>query len=302
MQPRLTDGCASCELHNSREHHAAHNPSCAVHQLCSCAYHPCGYWKCWGTMKGFGAGERRYQSWGHMDYEARIPCIQTPISLGWSPLWRLWQLKHPKCSLSLIALVFLRFAGAGPICQGPCYFLGPYNSRSSLITQQLRRKARRRNPATLLIFTLFLMEAEVASVRSEVIFRTVSLHHQLLGSASLFEKWKGLLPFFLCLLEKQVREKNIVMISQGMHRHSSIPIIIIKHQEVMNRVRRPYRAALKPLANLKIFPDISLTTYQMAKFELDQQFADLSPLRVCFISKPSPQTPYFVRLYSLNCI
>lgn len=35
---------------------------------------------------------------------------------------------------------------------------------------------------------------------------------------------------------------------------------------------------------------------QTAKLELDQQFADLSPLRVCFItSKPSPQTLYFIR-------
>lgn len=234
-QPRLTvDGCASCECHNSREHHADHNPSCAVHHLCSCACHPCGYWKCRGTMKGFGAGERRYPSWGHLDYEARISCIQTPISLCGSPLWRLWQLKHPVFSEPR-SLGFPKVWGAGPICQGPCYFLGPYNSKSSLITQQRRRKARRRNPATPRIFTLFLMEAEGASVRSEVIFRTFSLHHQLLGSASLFEKWRGLLPFFLCLLEKQVREKNTVMISQGMHRHSSIPIIIIKHQELMNR-------------------------------------------------------------------
>ena len=63
------------------------------------------------------------------------------------------------------------------------------------------------------------------------------------ASASLFTKWRGLLPFFLCLLEKQKKkEKHKVMISQEMHRNSSIPIIIIKHQEWVWRL---YRAAYK---------------------------------------------------------
>lgn len=126
------------------------------------------------------------------------------------------------------SLGFPKVGGGRTICQGLQSSPWPVQLKVLFNHLAAEKQGQKKGPHHTLHFIPTLKEAEVASARGEVeaaepkmTFRTFGLRDQLYhclsvwswqtckpfwASASLFAKWRGLLPFFLCLLEKHTKE------------------------------------------------------------------------------------------------